>query len=450
MKSQNIKELKNRLHSLDYNDISNVLVVPASQEINKKENELVVIEKINVIFFQNSNLLNLEKIIFKDMDDSLNNSFLQLTKTDANIVHIKNCSLTSLIIHDSNINTLIIENSVINSLDINGCNFKDIKNEYKFPLPFTMLDYAVEDEDEFKINNISIIKTEVENNVNFNHLEADKFDLIKFNCSSLILSDCLIKSNLTIKDSTLNNLSIESLRNKIVTFDSEKSTKKIFNNYLEISKTFIINDYYFNDVNLGRLELSECRVMCSMIWNNINLKTIKLLNTTLEKNFKFFNLNISNLSKLDDETCRVFKSFALKNNDQSGFLKFNMLEQNKLFENKKFDDSDYWILLCKKYFSNHGTSWVQAIIMTLVLSFLFYVPIFIFLKNNFAFCQFFSSEFLNGFIRFLNITDYFNPIVFDKRVYIDNPIALILMFLGKIVLGIGIYETITSFRKYHK
>jgi hypothetical protein len=148
------------------------------------------------------------------------------------------------------------------------------------------------------------------------------------------------------------------------------------------------------------------------------------------------------------ETFRIIKHQLLQQNNVIEAEKYDKLEKQTLLEEKDleaiFEDNvlktfkilftDYFVLKLNKYSNNHKTSWLYALIFTLVVSFISHSILSISESNDFC----------DGlkFIKLLNPIDFsFYSDAHSGKIYT-------VYFVAKIFIGFGIYQLIQAFRKY--
>jgi hypothetical protein len=244
--------------------------------------------------------------------------------------------------------------------------------------------------------------------------------------------------------------------NSIISFESTK-----FNQALDISRA-----NFWCKLNFWGAEIAwESDEMGLYQTDNINSSTSKE--------------NDKALMRLR-ESCRIIKNEFTKENNKIEALVYHKSEMElyakelnqrfkpnkisillrKLLKNKFFVKiknlfailpkfSEESIVLCFNKYSNHfGTSWVRGLIFTLLVTLLFYILFLLSLSHYLAFdC---SGTAINAtikhFVEFLNITNWsIKPFGIENYNW-----AYIVLFIGRIFIGYGYYQTIQAFRKYGK
>jgi len=162
------------------------------------------------------------------------------------------------------------------------------------------------------------------------------------------------------------------------------------------------------------------------------------------------------------ESFRIIKHEFRSNGNNIEALDFHKNEmiiyQKELKEREKRGDLELknlitlWFNLFTLWFNkisnDFGTSWIRGILFTLIVTLIFYAFFLISLYNQLEF------DFLSGsikmtvktFFQFLNITSWdFKPFGIESY-----NLAYIVLFIGRIFIGYGFYQTIQAFRKYGK
>src|SRR5690606_9690639 len=112
---------------------------------------------------------------------------------------------------------------------------------------------------------------------------------------------------------------------------------------------------------------------------------------------------------------------------------------------------DLMILRVNSFFSNNGTDWVRAVKRTLSVAILFYSIFYVMHNYDRKIDLTFSglNEYFIGLFRYFLLTDFHNPLIMDRE-YLTVFWEWIPFIMGKIFIGIGIYEILVSFRKFKK
>lgn len=177
-----------------------------------------------------------------------------------------------------------------------------------------------------------------------------------------------------------------------------------------------------------------------------NFSKIKLINSV----FPFKNIKGEPHQLYD-----VFNSLYLaaeRANNKRDKLHYLAASKETLLKNKKIDISTKIALLIPKFYSDLGRSWLRAVIITVILGFLFF--------SLMIGTSYYSLDLSNsGISKWLSMLPFFiqflNPIhnigfmdyKFDNILFSGNLLFNLWDSIGRIAIGIGIYEVIRSFRR---
>lgn len=151
------------------------------------------------------------------------------------------------------------------------------------------------------------------------------------------------------------------------------------------------------------------------------------------------------------ETYRLIKQYLKNENNLIDALTFHQHEmlayQKELkFKNSKKDIRNRIVLWFNLISNKFGSDWVQGIKFTLIITVIFYLLFLLSISNKLT-SDFSSDGFGKAFIHlleFLNITKWdYKPFGIENYTW-----AYGVLFLGRIFIGYGYYQTIQAFRKY--
>lgn len=353
-----------------------------------------------------------------DNDNPEINEFINI------IIH--NCEITNyldflrlkstgnLLITGCNIKRVKIHNCEFQRIDIDHCKFD---SEFQFTLN--------------KIEN-SYIKHNEFNKTNFSH------------------TDFGIDANFRFNDFAGTSL-FENLKN-----ENRTRIKFVSCNFMKYT--------YFNKSTLFDLHIDTSKFQEFTSFQDLKLNSIFLDRTIFEKPAFFDDIEIQNFSKCNKRTLRNIKQQLLRADNKIDYDTFRSHELNSYKEelktkikqdpntNSKKLRRDLTILRINSFYSNNGTDWVKAIKRTLFVAVLFY-SIFYGMYNSGRAVDLSNihgyNEFFVGLFRYLLLTDFHNPLT-NGREYLPCIWEWIPFVLGKIFIGIGIYEVLVSFRKFKK
>ncbi|MEJ8598254.1 hypothetical protein JSO62_06065 [Riemerella anatipestifer] len=285
------------------------------------------------------------------------------------------------------------------------------------------------------------------------------FEIQKNEISDSYIKNCkfskfyLINNNLGCINLKFNNFNETTI--------VEKNKNPIRGEFNIVSCDF--NRYtYFNDNDLYRIIIDMSKFVETTSFQDVNVDEFKLDKTIFEKTPFFDDFSIKMINKCSYRTIRNLKQQLLRADNSIDYNFYRSVEhsiykkhiktkiKNAILKSeKKRFKRDLIILQVNDFFSDNGANWIKAVKKTLFVSFLIYLIFFLSynFKNYFDILYF--NDFLVGYFRFLLVTDYHNPLIEEKK-YVDLWYAWIPFIIGKIFIGIGIYEIITSFRKFKK
>jgi hypothetical protein len=342
--------------------------------------------------------------------------------------------------------------------------------------------------------NITIHKCKIVNYLDFLHLKSS---------GNLMISGCEIK-RVKIHDCTFKRVDID--KSKFST-DFQFTLNVINNSYIKYNEfeksnfsmtdfglgaSFKFNDFkstalfeklknenrtgvkfqscnffkyaHFNKSKLYELHIDTSKFQEFASFQDIELHYIFLDRTIFEKSAFFDDIEIHRFRKCNKRTLRNIKQQLLRADNKIDYDIFRSHELNSYKEelktkiklkpnaNRKKLRRDLTILRVNSFFSNNGTDWVKAIKRTLFVAILFY-SIFYGIHNNEREIDLLNesgySEYFIGLFRYFLLTDFHNPLV-NSREYLVSVWEWIPFILGKIFIGVGIYEILVSFRKFRK
>lgn len=215
----------------------------------------------------------------------------------------------------------------------------------------------------------------------------------------------------------------------------------------------------FDNSKFNKIEILHSKFLEKVSFENFETNYFQIHQVTFAEMTYFNGLNENNndvIENWDRKTLIAIKRELQKTEDRIDFNRFRGYElaahYKELDWKWKSGFKDKFILCATKWSTDFGNSWRRAIPFTLLLGLLFYIIFFIFeyyLSGNYQyyFNTNYSGIFWNGYMRFLLVTDFYNPLIED-RIYIQNFWSWIPFIIGKIVIAFGIYEMIQSFRKF--
>jgi hypothetical protein len=160
---------------------------------------------------------------------------------------------------------------------------------------------------------------------------------------------------------------------------------------------------------------------------------------------------IKNLKHLRESYRRIKQEFRNIHN-QIEALKFQNYEmrvyEKELWLDKSNKKNDLIILTFNKYSNNFGKSWFTGLVFTLIITFIFYTLFLVSIEDRLIINL--SSEgfgnYFRFFFQFLNITSWdYKPFGVENYIW-----GYSILFIGRIFIGYGYFQTIQAFRKHSK
>jgi len=217
---------------------------------------------------------------------------------------------------------------------------------------------------------------------------------------------------------------------------------------------------HFENSEFNELVFKYVTFQKTLSLNNAKVKKITISNVYFEKSpMAMTNLEAAASNR---ETARFLKHQALKGNDNILALKFKSQEMQKywfelsaeIFCNGKVCRLPEWFLLLLNTISNNnGRWWLQGFFFTIFVWYGFYAW-FIQLRDGIgAIFSLNSPKYIKDFVMYFWLPNGFNGLFRDNTVTTVEAIslsAICVFILGKILIGYGIFQTISAFRKYSK
>ncbi|WP_417364493.1 hypothetical protein [Galbibacter sp.] len=352
---------------------------------------------------------SLEEEVSNDINITIHNC--EIVKY-LDFLHLK--SNGNLLISGCKINKVKIHNSKFKRVDIDHSKFK---NDFQFTLNF---------------------------------IEDSYFKYNEFNKTNFSNTDFGIDTEFSFNDFSGTAL-FQSLKNENRTRIKFKSC-----NFMKYT--------YFNKSTLYDLHIDTSKFQEFTSFQEMELNSIFLDRTIFEKPAFFDDIEIIRFSKCNKRTLRNIKQQLLRADNKIDYDNFRAHELNSYKEelkkniklnpkaNRKKLRRDLTILRVNSFYSNNGTDWVKAIKRTLLVALIFY-SIFYAIHNSDRGIDLCSasaySEYFIGLFRYFLLTDFHNPLAQSKE-YLINVWEWIPFIFGKILIGIGIYEILVSFRKFKR
>ncbi len=179
------------------------------------------------------------------------------------------------------------------------------------------------------------------------------------------------------------------------------------------------------------------------------INKIVLRKSVIEKGLFFLD---SKIATADRETWRIIKNEYIKQNNRIEALKFHsreMAEYERELVSKHDNVSDRFILFFNRISNGHNLKPARGVVFTFIATFFTYLLFICVLAEENDLKYIYSIKYLGVNLKqlliVLNVTKWdFKP--FDYEFNWAYPI----LFLGRVVIGYGIYQTVQAFRKFGK
>jgi hypothetical protein len=301
------------------------------------------------------------------------------------------------------------------------------------------------------------------------------YDKEKTNDDLSISLDGILKGKLIFADFSISHLDVSGTNLGIILINNVDVWNFTAVSFFNIN-SFIINNlganspnsfFVISESNVGKMELlnTNLKMFNEVIISSSNVSEIVLSNSALPEIIQIASKNPrigygpSKGSQLAEssffrETYRQLRIAVEKQGNQNLALRYKSKEFYYLRKELPFG----WdkVLLYINYISNnHGISWSRGILFTLSITFLFFIAYNQTLSDKYFFWTFdlsfkdFYKAFSIGLDGYVDFLSSFPKIVLNEE-KLSNTSSKIIVFLARIFMGYGIYQTISAFRKYGK
>lgn len=213
------------------------------------------------------------------------------------------------------------------------------------------------------------------------------------------------------------------------------------------------------------LNFGYANILGNIVLQNIDIDSLSLENATVTGNISIVDSVIIKKLKGRHTAC-VLKNEMQKVNDRVNYLKYRKEEHIQIgkdyFDTPKpnstqkkllrwFNGIFEWIVIILNYLSNNfGRSWIQGCFFTIIIAFitvsiLQYKADYIFFTLDWHEWREYLPIFWNNVLCYMWLPDMLN---IDLKEWEKSSITIYI--LGKILVGFGIYQTISAFRKHGK
>jgi hypothetical protein len=264
------------------------------------------------------------------------------------------------------------------------------------------------------------------------------------NQGNMILERAFI--DLNIRDINFGNIFFKEINFSYLVLSEFHNTGSIFFTNIVSGLQLVIQNSIVGNLNFINTDINifEEIVIADSKLNGVSLKKYpkKILSSSSNPKVGY---GIKDKSKRKENLKNVYtqlKEVARKNGDFDNSNKYKSLEHKELLKSKKIS-SDSILLFLNWISNNNGRSWLRGVFFTVAVSFIFCVLYFKTLNIE-------SNQYPDYKELILFITSF--PKLELEKYEIQNKLweISLVIWLARIFISYGIYQTITAFRKYGK
>lgn len=225
-------------------------------------------------------------------------------------------------------------------------------------------------------------------------------------------------------------------------------TKLIFKNFKIANNSVVKIHINTKDTQGGEIDFENALIQGLLDIQNANVNRISFTGAVISGQ-----LNDGNTPKNpnDRQTARLLKHEALKSHNTILSLNYKAIEMKKYRAELKGTNrySEKFILRLNTISNNNGLRWDIGIVFTLLSAIIFH-SLYALSINEYSFggnpmqWVILTSDFWKEILNFLWLPSGFKELDNEKSTVLSS----FLYILGKILIGYGIYQTISAFRKY--
>lgn len=255
-----------------------------------------------------------------------------------------------------------------------------------------------------------------------------------------------------------------------------------------------IKEFTDNDskvLRMGKICMSGTTIEKDLVLLSCNIGTIDMVNVKVNSILEFdFNYN-----RLKNQAGTILRNGALQRNDDIAYNKYTAdiyddhlrsisttkinrlakkLKQSEIKKVKKIEreynkrnkkwkimeplwffvtnvfSEEGLLLWLNKYSNNYNRSWFRGILFTTIIALVSYFVLnYCGMKQQYFVIDWHFKGFGDVFVGYLSLLDIFN-LIGDKPEFALTPLGKLLMFLSKIMIAYGEWQTIYAFYKYRK
>ena len=203
------------------------------------------------------------------------------------------------------------------------------------------------------------------------------------------------------------------------------------------------------------LDISRANFNCNLNFWNVKIEDkIRYINTYTKYEDDFGKYNSGNkiikpiiYTKIR-ESFRIMKDYSYKQNNKIEGLKFYEKEMS-IYERENKKRWDKILLWANKISNNFGTNWIAGVKFSLFVGILSYLAVLVAMNDDIELDTSYRgiSNFITSLVDVFNLTKWVNLEIIGIRL---KGFPYLLLFIGRIFIGYGYYQTIQAFRKFGK
>jgi len=218
---------------------------------------------------------------------------------------------------------------------------------------------------------------------------------------------------------------------------------------------------YFNDCKINTTTFNGCSFEKTTTFNNSKFNKLFFIKVKFDKAAYFDYLTIRNLNNRSflktrlvelnnwKITLRTIKQELQKTENRIDFNRFRSYEMAAYYKELNWSSNfkDKFILCATKHSTDFGNSWTKAFWFTIISGLIWFLILYR-IENTGSFNPAKANDFFVGAFRFFLVTDFYNPLLENSKIYLTNSYSWLVFIIGKIFIAFGIYEMVQSFRKF--
>ena len=308
---------------------------------------------------------------------------------------------------------------------------------------------SVQDLESFNLSNNNFKQILSYNNYNSNGNRLDysltkRISLRGSNQGNVIIEN--VYADISISDINLGNIYFKNIDLHTLYFNEFHNKGNVSFTNLNSGVHLTIQDSIVGNLNLLNEDLN---VFEEIVISNSNLKGIVL--SIYPETIRSYSSNpkvgygLKNKTKNNQNLKNIYnqlKQVAKSNGDIDHMNKYKSLELKKMIKTKKIS-FDSILLLLNWISNNNGQSWIRGVLFTLIIAFLLFI---LYLKNLGL-----TFDLNNHFKDYVVFISSFPKLQLEKFSELNKLWNVsFVIWISRMFISYGIYQTVAAFRKYGK